>query len=488
MSRNTYNSNLLIDLSFSFTASPVKTFGSWGERRRAKEEAQKHEHRTNDVLQNDHHTTDHRTTEDRRHEHHDNRAHEHHTTDHRTHEHHTTDHRTHEHHKTDNQNHGQKLERQSKLRSDESSSDEVSRINAQNEAYNRSSNEHIESSKESGDEPKMRRPKLRDIGRSSTETNCGVRSPPLDRRDSSEKRSSICDGYNKKMMLSMLYGQQSTDDLFAKKSDTSPIGESLHDRRARLLSSGETEGGSESGVDTGIAGNTIQDTIKKLDAVEEESKDSNGPEGNFEGLIKQAKKNLLHENDDGVDEEAMRLEKERMAEEERRRKEEEEEIARRAAEEAARLQELEWERMITLKRSLIIKDFDFTDLIDEDDTDIFDTNDRHDDTDAPPLSYLAGPIPPPPPPGLMCPPPPPPPGGMPPPPPGPPPAGFGTHKNANKKLVRLFWQEVKNSPLINGVNKTIWGNIDKVDVDTKKLEHLFENKTSAKLKVRTCKE
>ena len=52
------------------------------------------------------------------------------------------------------------------------------------------------------------------------------------------------------------------------------------------------------------------------------------------------------------------------------------------------------------------------------------------------------------------------------------------------KLVRLFWQEVKNSPLINGVNKTIWGSIDTVDIDTKKLEHLFENKTVSKIKVR----
>ena len=43
---------------------------------------------------------------------------------------------------------------------------------------------------------------------------------------------------------------------------------------------------------------------------------------------------------------------------------------------------------------------------------------------------------------------------------------------------------MKNSPLINGVNKTIWGSIDTVDIDTKKLEHLFENKTVSKIKVR----
>ena len=74
----------------------------------------------------------------------------------------------------------------------------------------------------------------------------------------------------------------------------------------------------------------------------------------------------------------------------------------------------------------------------------------------------------------------------PPPPPGLPKAPVVNDANPKKKLVRLFWQEVKNSPLINGVNKTIWGSIDSVDVDTKKLEHLFENKTTAKVKVRNC--
>ena len=55
--------------------------------------------------------------------------------------------------------------------------------------------------------------------------------------------------------------------------------------------------------------------------------------------------------------------------------------------------------------------------------------------------------------------------------------------NPKKKSVHLFWQDVKNSSLINGVNKTIWGSIDTVDIDTKKPEHLFENETIAKIKV-----
>jgi sulfur relay (sulfurtransferase) DsrC/TusE family protein len=67
----------------------------------------------------------------------------------------------------------------------------------------------------------------------------------------------------------------------------------------------------------------------------------------------------------------------------------------------------------------------------------------------------------------------------------PPPSASQLPSQADKKkLVRLFWKEVKNSPLINGINKTIWGSIDPVDIDTKKLEHLFETKHAMKAKVR----
>lgn len=55
--------------------------------------------------------------------------------------------------------------------------------------------------------------------------------------------------------------------------------------------------------------------------------------------------------------------------------------------------------------------------------------------------------------------------------------------NLKKKLVCLFWQEVKNLFFINGVNKIIWGSIDIVDIDIKKLEYLFENKIVLKVKV-----
>lgn len=185
-------------------------------------------------------------------------------------------------------------------------------------------------------------------------------------------------------------------------------------------------------------------------------------------------------------EERKRQEEARLAEE---RKRKEEERLRREEEQARKQQEIEWEKSVTSKRSLVINGLDFTDLRDEDDKDILEVR-HHDTGGAPP--------PPPPIPGGVPPPPPPPPGGVPPPPPfpggaGPPPpppmpgipppsASQLPSQADKKKLVRLFWKEVKNSPLINGINKTIWGSIDPVDIDTKKLEHLFETKHAMKAK------
>ncbi|XP_046842773.1 FH1/FH2 domain-containing protein 1-like isoform X2 [Xenia sp. Carnegie-2017] len=176
-------------------------------------------------------------------------------------------------------------------------------------------------------------------------------------------------------------------------------------------------------------------------------------------------------------EEKRKAEEARMAEE--RRKKEEERL-RREEEEDRKRQEIEWEKSVTSKRSLVINDLDFTDLREDDDKDIMEI--RHHDTEgAPPPPPIPGgvPAPPPPPPSM--------PGGAPPPPPMPglpaPPAAPKVPTQADKKkLVRLFWKEVKNSPLINGVNKTIWGAIDPVDIDTKKLEHLFETKHISKTK------
>ena len=138
-------------------------------------------------------------------------------------------------------------------------------------------------------------------------------------------------------------------------------------------------------------------------------------------------------------------------------------------------EDLELELRILRTRPLIIDQFDFSDLKDEDDDDAFAQPKPVVTTDGPPL--------PPPPPGFAGggggPPPPPPPPGMGAPPPPPPPmagGGLGPRRDQTRKLVRLFWQEVKNLPTSTALSKTIWSGIDHVDVDTKKLEHLFENR------------
>ena len=317
--------------------------------------------------------------------------------------------------------------------------------------------------------------------------------------DSESKRSSICEGFpgatNKKMMLSMLYGQQrSTDELDRKVCDAGHFGDSVQERKQQLLLTGDSDDLAQRQKDVLTVDNLVSEAVKRLSGcieVDEENEGPlNAPEGEFDGLIQKAKSSLMNqtksETPDPADEEEARRQEELLKKQEEERRRIEEEAARRAAEEAALLQELEWERMITLKRSLIVNDFDFTDLADDED-DVL-TSGPHDETDAPPSGGIplfgmaplppalpGGPPPPPPPPGSPAPPPP---------PPGPPKAPPLHGGNPKKKLVRLFWQEVKNSPLINGVNKTIWGSIDSVDIDTKKLEHLFENKTVSKIKVR----
>uniref|UniRef100_A0A8K9UTQ5 Formin homology 2 domain containing 1 n=1 Tax=Oncorhynchus mykiss TaxID=8022 RepID=A0A8K9UTQ5_ONCMY len=116
----------------------------------------------------------------------------------------------------------------------------------------------------------------------------------------------------------------------------------------------------------------------------------------------------------------------------------------------------------------------------------------------PPIPGLASappPPPPPPPPGApfmsIPPPPPPPPGGglcspPPPPPPGAPPSSSSSSSQTpdpafakKRKTVKLFWKELKQSDSPRKCKfgrGTVWASLDKVTVDTAKLEHLFESK------------
>ncbi|KAM9494195.1 FH1/FH2 domain-containing protein 1 isoform 3-T3 [Clarias gariepinus] len=180
-----------------------------------------------------------------------------------------------------------------------------------------------------------------------------------------------------------------------------------------------------------------------------------------------------------------------------------------------------WEHLQPSSKELRIKDLDFSDLLEEEDIDVldvdaFDTGMTNGVPPPPPpppgLGSLSPPPPPPPPPGsggLIPPPPPPPPpppvpgdlGGYPPPPPppvpgdlcGPPPppppppvmASLSPLLMADtafvkkRKTVKLFWKELKQSESPRKCKfgrGTVWASLDKVSVDTNKLEHLFESK------------
>ncbi|XP_053575430.1 FH1/FH2 domain-containing protein 1 [Bombina bombina] len=174
--------------------------------------------------------------------------------------------------------------------------------------------------------------------------------------------------------------------------------------------------------------------------------------------------------------------------------------------------EVLWEQSAQPQRVLKIKDLDFSDLCEEEDFDVLDYDASETVSPPPPTIFctasppsLSGlPIPPPPPPlpgggppppPPMCPPPPPPPMCpapplsksplLPPPPPAPP--GFQTMSTDScnstlvkkRKTVKLFWKELKE-PDNTGRGKfgrgTLWESLDKVNLDTEKLEHLFESK------------
>ncbi|XP_034974335.2 FH1/FH2 domain-containing protein 1 isoform X2 [Zootoca vivipara] len=153
-------------------------------------------------------------------------------------------------------------------------------------------------------------------------------------------------------------------------------------------------------------------------------------------------------------------------------------------------------------KHLKIRDLDFSDLGEEEDFDILETETVPDHvvvaaTGAPPPPPLPPSCPPPPPGCAFPPPPPPPPPGcafLPPPPPlpgCPPPGLLGSSREdahspaKKKKTIKLFWRELKNmdSSARRGGRgdpfgpATLWASLEKVEVDTTKMEHLFESKT-----------
>uniref|UniRef100_A0A8C8RC23 Formin homology 2 domain containing 3 n=1 Tax=Pelusios castaneus TaxID=367368 RepID=A0A8C8RC23_9SAUR len=150
-----------------------------------------------------------------------------------------------------------------------------------------------------------------------------------------------------------------------------------------------------------------------------------------------------------------------------------------------------WDQLMANPRELKIKDMDFTDLGDEDDVDVLDSDIGPGDSLIPP--------PPPPPSFLGLPPPPPPPlSGCPlpssgnllaPPPLFSTPQGLGSPQVSRgqpafmkkKKTIRLFWNEVRPFEWQCKNNKRckefLWSKLEPIKVDTSKLEHLFESKS-----------
>ncbi|NWY90384.1 FHOD1 protein, partial [Loxia curvirostra] len=162
--------------------------------------------------------------------------------------------------------------------------------------------------------------------------------------------------------------------------------------------------------------------------------------------------------------------------------------------------ELTWERLEAIPVQLKIKDLDFTDLGEEEDFDILDTAPMtngsflHPGVEAmsagtfmapPPPPALPGCPPPPPPAPPGCPPPPPPPPAVPscPPPPGLPGPSTtdGPSEAKKKRTVKLFWKELKQLDGTVGPGRfgqgTLWASLQNVEINTAKLEHLFESRS-----------
>ncbi|XP_068999094.1 FH1/FH2 domain-containing protein 3 isoform X1 [Embiotoca jacksoni] len=152
-----------------------------------------------------------------------------------------------------------------------------------------------------------------------------------------------------------------------------------------------------------------------------------------------------------------------------------------------------WDQLMATPRELRIKEMDFTDLRDEDDLDILDTDNvtRSGDLIPPlPPAPCSAALPPPPP-LFGCPPPPPILGKMMPPPPPfmapiPPPSpqlsrGEVPLFQKKKKTIRLFWNEVRPVDWQCKSHKfckaSLWSKLEPIKLDTSKLEQLFESKS-----------
>lgn len=134
-----------------------------------------------------------------------------------------------------------------------------------------------------------------------------------------------------------------------------------------------------------------------------------------------------------------------------------------------------WDELLAKSHELRIRDMDFTDLDDEDDQDILDSESLIG-------SGALAPPPPPPPPcpfNITFPPPPPVPGAGPAPHLLPQPESSLFQKK--KKTIRLFWSEVRpEEERFLGLKRrhlSLWSKLEPVNLDMSKLEQLFESKS-----------
>ncbi|GAB6024808.1 hypothetical protein CHUAL_009928 [Chamberlinius hualienensis] len=266
---------------------------------------------------------------------------------------------------------------------------------------------------------------------------------------------------NKKLWKSDVYNRSQDDDVLddEKAGNTSP----------RLISQAE--------VFDLRRENTVKDIQKKLRSQETlQSPTDTSHLGDFSGLVSKAK--------EGLNKSSSRTEIKSTVGTVN-------EVQTKKAE-----NDLQWERLReTLDKPLKVKDMDFTDLGSEDDEDGLInragwTNGVGPSCPPPPPLpcpvMMGGPRPPPPPPlfgGMPPPPPPPAKCGPPPPPPAamqppPPPSTNQKTIKKNKKTVKLFWKEVTDDPVVPNNKKklSIWDELKAVNIDTQKLEHLFENR------------
>lgn len=252
-----------------------------------------------------------------------------------------------------------------------------------------------------------------------------------------------------------------------------PVAERIESLKEDQAKAATSEPSTPKDLDNSGKVQSVQDKLAKSDSKEDE--EASGPKGDVSGAIEQAIHKLKHPP---VIKEPVPV----VVEEPKKKKE-------------------DWKDLLKLNdRELRIAKWDFTDLGNQDDMDVFDPGDITVKTISgvpPPPPMIPGmPPPPPPPPGAPGVPPPPPPPGPKAPPPPPCASGFSTWPSKavqkKKKTVKLFWKEAHVEPPSYATMKrkskvvgekveleepsTIWSSISPVAIDTRKFEHLFESR------------